>query len=74
MAEVGREQPSDRKLTRRQLSALPARNLPVCYRPAITPPGAEARGLCKLLVVAPDQANPEPGDPVSRVRRGRLHR
>jgi len=43
-------------------------------RPATTPPAAEARGLGKLLVVAPAEANPEPGSQVSQVRPGRLHR
>jgi hypothetical protein len=39
--------------------------------PAIPPTGAEARALGKVLVGAREQANPEPGNQVSRDCKGR---
>jgi hypothetical protein len=47
---------------------------PFWIGPAIPPTNAKARAFGKLLVVARDQANSEPGNQVSRVRLGHLHR
>jgi hypothetical protein len=51
-----------------------AADQPFRIGPAILPTNAKTCAFLKLLVVARDRANPEPGNQLSRVRLGHLHR